>query len=385
MIKNCTILIVILACFITKTVWAQTTPPGVVISHWHAQDKKYIGSPSICILPNGDYVASHDEFGPNSTASTEGRTYIFKSTDKGKTWKQISRIDGQHWSNIFNIKKDLYILGMNKEHGNIVIRRSADGGESWTTPFDEVHGLLFKGMYHTAPVPILLHNGRIYRALENAKADNEKWPCRYSAVIISAPINCNLLDASNWTHTNSLSSAPYQNDTFKGWLEGNAVATKEGNVVDIMRAHTIGDEEKCAILHLDKDNKTLTFSENDFIAMPGAAKKFTIRYDKKSKLYWTLVNAVPDTYKWHGINCDMVRNFLYLASSPDLKHWTLKCELLAYPQDETTHGFQYADWQFEGNDIIFVSRTAYDEEMGTAHNQHDANYMTFHRIKDFRK
>ena len=55
-----------------------------------------------------------------------------------------------------------------------------------------------------------------------------------------------------------------------------------------------------------------------------------------------------------------------------------------YP-DIAKHGFQYADWLFDGNDIVLLSRTAYDDNGTGAHNCHDANYMTFHRIKDFRK
>ena len=35
--------------------------------------------------------------------------------------------------------------------------------------------------------------------------------------------------------------------------------------------------------------------------------------------------------------------------------------------------------------LIAVSRTAFDDNVGGSHNQHDANYFTFHRIKNFRK
>ncbi len=42
-------------------------------------------------------------------------------------------------------------------------------------------------------------------------------------------------------------------------------------------------------------------------------------------------------------------------------------------------GFQYVDWLFDGDDLIFVSRTAYNG----AHNYHDANHLTFHRVKNF--
>jgi len=40
--------------------------PGVVIDHSPAASGIYIG-PSLAVLINGDYVASHDEFGPKST------------------------------------------------------------------------------------------------------------------------------------------------------------------------------------------------------------------------------------------------------------------------------------------------------------------------------
>ena len=43
-------------------------------------------------------------------------------------------------------------------------------------------------------------------------------------------------------------------------------------------------------------------------------------------------------------------------------------------------GFQYVSFEFDGGDIIYQSRTAFNG----AHNFHDSNYATFHRIKDFR-
>ena len=44
-------------------------------------------------------------------------------------------------------------------------------------------------------------------------------------------------------------------------------------------------------------------------------------------------------------------------------------------------GFQYVDFLFDGDDIIFLCRTA---DCGAA-NFHDANFSTFHRIRNFRK
>jgi len=49
------------------------------------------------------------------------------------------------------------------------------------------------------------------------------------------------------------------------------------------------------------------------------------------------------------------------------------------------HGFQYPDWRFDGEDMVAVCRTAYEDGLGGAHNNHDANFLTFHRVPRFRE
>lgn len=359
-------------------------PPGVVINHIPKSTGKYIGSPSICILPNGDYVASHDEFGPKSMESQSAITHIFTSSDKGLTWEKISTIDGQFWSNLFYHNNALYIMGTNKHHGNFIIRKSTDGGKTWTIPYDNIQGLILEGEYHTAPVPVLIHKGRIWRAVEYATAKSTKWGERYSALILSILENADLLNSKNWTRSNHLSfDSTYLNGHFHGWLEGNAVATRDGRVIDILRVDTPDlQEEYCAIVDVEKDGKKVSFDKNNFFEMPGASKKFTIRYDKRTDKYWSIVNYVDDCYKGKS-KASSLRNNAALISSDNLKEWKIERELLFHP-DHVKHAFQYIDWTFDGNDIIFVSRTAYDDEEGGAYSAHDANYLTFHRIKNFR-
>ena len=48
--------------------------------------------------------------------------------------------------------------------------------------------------------------------------------------------------------------------------------------------------------------------------------------------------------------------------------------------NEKEVGFQYVDFEFDGDDIIFLCRTA----LNGAANFHDSNYSTFHRISAFR-
>ena len=80
---------------------APPVPPGVVIDHEPPAGARYIGSPSIAILPGGGYLASHDFFGPGSTQSTSGVTRIFRSADRGRSWRPTAELDGQFWSNLF--------------------------------------------------------------------------------------------------------------------------------------------------------------------------------------------------------------------------------------------------------------------------------------------
>lgn len=359
--------------------------PGTVVNHSPASKGKYLGSPSICILPNGRYVVSHDYFGPKTKEFETAITDIFVSDDKGASWQKTASLRGQFWSTIFCHKGDVYIFGTCRHHGNIVIRKSSDGGESWSNPYDAEHGLIVEGEYHTAPTPVLVHNGRIWKAFEYATHKVRKWGRRYSAMVISAPVNADLLDAKSWRCSNILYSDPsWLGGEFRGWLEGNVVYDyKNKQLLNILRVGTVKGVgvEQCARVAVSPNGKNISFdTKTGFMPFPGGAKKFTIRYDERTKRYWTLANTTdPDKLV---IKNDKTRNVLTLCSSEDLISWKQERVVVSHP-DVMYHGVQYVDWQFEGEDIVAVIRTAWDDEEGHAHNQHDSNYIIFHRVEKF--
>jgi mannose-6-phosphate isomerase-like protein (cupin superfamily) len=353
----------------TSLMSAQTSKvPGVVIDHQPASTRQYIGSPSLVIAPDGNYVASHDLFGPGSTSTASAVSRVFLSSDRGATWSKTAEFNDQFWSNLFVVKRRIYLMGSSYEYGRIVIRYSDDNGRSWSA----AHFLTEEAGYHTAPVPVVVHDGKIYRAFEFHPAG--PWGA-FQAFLMWASVDADLTQAASWHFSNRLSfPISGQGNT---WLEGNAVVDPHGNVLDILRVNNLS---RIAILRLNGD----TLAVDRFADFPGGATKFSIRFDPVSKLYWTLSNPALPGEALAISSPASVRNTLAVMSSPDLTHWTPRTIVEHHP-DSRLHGFQYVDWQFDGKDIIAASRTAFDDDAGGAHSFHDANYLTFYRVGSFRR
>lgn len=213
-------------------------------------------------------------------------------------------------------------------------------------------------------------------------------------MVVSAPEDADLLDASSWTISNQLAFDPawvpaslgeFDNP---GFLEGNMVQMPDGLLVNVLRFNWDPCLDKAVIVNVSPDGKTLSFDPSTgFIDFPGGHSKFVIRRDPVTGLYLTLSNELAqDKPSW--------RNRLCLCVSKDVRHWkTVKVLLeddLDLPPEEAlnTVGFQYIDWQFDDEDLIYASRTSYKPEVSTAEGlnstAHNSNRITFHRLNHFR-
>lgn len=348
-------------------VWSVSPPPGVVISHSPSWTLRFIGSPSLAVLPNGHYVASHDFFGPWSNEKKEGVTKVFLSEDRGQTWREESVIKGAFWSALFVHQGALYLIGPEKQGGDLLVRRSLDEGKTWTVPHDEMTGRIFRGKYGAAPTPPVVHEGRIWKTIGTR--------------LLSAPVDADLLKTDSWSlfRDTAKVKATIDGESFF-WGEGGAVVDPEGQVLTMAKVsyYTPGDDRAILVDYGPKGDR----AEGRLVEMPGGRLKFTVRYDPVSRLYWSLTSYLPP--EDYGPRANLRRNTIGLVSSPDLQTWTLRAVLLHHP-DIARHGFQYVDWDFEGRDIIAISRTAWPDYGGAPPRQHDSNYLTFHRFPNFRE
>lgn len=353
--------------------------PGVVIDYLHPGDEtyaafgRYIGSPSLAVLPGGDYVASHDLFG--GKGASNDLTRIFISRDRGASWQFLSEVRPSFWGKLFVHRDRLYLLTVTHEYGDLFLYRSGDGGRTWGEPVK-----LHDAPCHKAPMPVVEHNGRLWTAFETHPAPG--WS-PYTSHVLSVAADADLMDPASWTASQGLAldrewPGMLADVGDPGFIEGNVVVTPEGNLVNIMRYNSPPHWGKAFILNIDAENPAAPETFARVIDLPGGMSKFCIHRDADSGRYLSLVNRVTRDINYQ-------RNVLSLVSSADLINWKLERDVIDYANgDRYTDsdwdmliGFQYVDWLFEGDEMIAISRTA----LGGANNFHDANHLTFHRFE----
>lgn len=359
-------------------------PVGSVVNYLHPLDEfysfsgRYLCSPSLVKLPSGALLASMDVFAGNAP---QNLSLIFRSDDNGITWNYVTDLFPCFWGKLFCHNGELYMLANSTEYGSLIIGKSTDEGRTWTAPVTLLPGAGHCRVPgpHKAPVPVVEWEGRLYTAV-----DYGSWgEGGFGNGLLSIDAEADLLIPKNWSCTGFLS---FQ-DTWEGAavgktvgaLEGNAVVGPDGEIYNVLRYQMNGctpSYGKALVLRGDKNEweKPLEFAWfADFNG--GSNSKYDLLYDERSGAYWAIVSEVVE--EEHPAQ----RNVLSLAVSKDLRKFRIVKTLLDFRlEDPAQVGFQYVSFIIDGEDILYLSRSAFNN----AHNMHDSNYITFHRIEDFR-
>lgn len=357
--------------------------PGSVINYIQSPNRFlgiplnpiYISDPSIVVLPNGDYVASHALFGSGSGSSSSGTTSVFRSSDKGQTWTHLVTLTGILRASLFVHNGDLYLLGAQSEQLSSVIRKSTDNGNTWTTPVDAQTGLFSLAGMGTPNNPIT-YGGRI-------------WTAQGGVRVLSAPATVNLLLESSWTRSNAASNAGHPfGEAWDTWTEAQVVASPQTGVYILPKIKNQMNTATIRILSAT----TVSFNaaaSNAFPSLPGGEKKFGASYDPVSGKFYIVSNPVLPVHADSGVAHDLIRTTSAIISSKDLMYWDVEKIFIFTPNiDNGTfgEGFQYFNFDFDDDDMVIASRTAFDVGGGQRKppRGHDSNLLTFHRIEDFR-
>ncbi len=364
---------------------------GVTINYLHPEDKQYafsgrfVCSPSIVRLPSGALLASMDVY---ENHGCQNLMLIFRSDDRGKTWRYLTDIFPCFWGKLFVHRGRLYLMGCNTENGDIVIGASDDEGETWCAPAHLFRGsgMSIRNGWQMCPSPVIEHRGRIWMAV-----DFGGWEERGSFTngLISAPEASDLLDPENWVCTD-MTQQQFDADWFKkgapknsrpgAMLEPSPVVGLNGEIICVTRIGLVGCEPEYGVGVLlcgDPGEPEKPLSLEGFAQMPsGSNSRSHVIFDKKSGQYIAAGNICVDP------KTPAQRNILAIQASSDLLNWHVIKIVIDHRDDDPQNvGFQYPSFIFDHDDLLLVSRTA----LHGAENYHNANMTTFHVVENFRR
>ncbi len=356
-------------------------PIGTVVNYLHPDDKayafsgNYLCSPSLVRHPDGYLLSSMDVYG---SSTPQNLTMIFRSDDDGATWHYVSELVPCFWGKLLIHNGDVYMIGCSTEYGDLLIGKSTDGGYTFGAPVTLLRGSGGKEKtdgVHKNPQNSLVYNGRIYISVEWGNWNGNDY--FFAPMVMSCAVDDDLMVAENWrfTEPHQVSAEPLEWVPKKfSLIEGTLTLSPDGKLLNVMRFGMA--KQKAMALRVDLDDPEAPLVYDSLLDFPGNTSKFMIRYDEVSGAYYSIC-----CYEYDWENSRGARNLLTLVRSTDLVHWDLVSTLYDFREfDAFKVGLQYVFFRIEGEDIIYLCRTA----MNGANNFHDANYQTFHRIKDFR-
>jgi hypothetical protein len=322
-----------------------------------------VANPSFIIRSNGDYIAC---------ASGLVGSQVWRSTNKGSSWSALSGDFSINRQSVFEVAGVLYVIGEDGDDGGTRIYRSSNGGSSWTTAL--LSGLGVAG--GDAPSHVDIVNGRIWKACAGANGEPR---------LLSADVNANLMVTSSWTvaqggpTAGTYTLANGQRGKVINGPEGTLLTTREGRVINATKStvfRSAADGEREGIAQVYAVNTTTTKADVNYAGpyLPGTASKYTVRFDPVSDKYWALTTVGPTRSQLN----------LYSATTSGARINDFKFVRTILTTKSFYDGWNYPFMQIEGNDIVFVLRTAWGDDRGMATRWHNGNNFTFHRIRNFR-
>lgn len=322
------------------------------------------------------------------------RTHVLRSGDGGRTWQPASQLP--YYSAVPWIHRGTLHLFANKggtafRNDDLLLLRSGDGGKTWSAPVT-----LFQGHFWNCHTGMAQRDHHLYWAVDDLGLGSKRGPR-----VVAGDLSGDLMDPRAWRLSEPVPfpgvpdalTHPKFAELSSQYLEPNLLNVR-GRLQVLMtvkpkRQSTSG---LCAVLDVDDSGGKLDLKFRQYHPMPGGQLKFCVLWDEASQMFWATANLVVDgqgAFDWweegakrgnfsYATTGGNDRRFLMLLYGVDGLNWfQAGCVAQA---GKISQSFMYARPVVDGEDLAIISRTSIH-----APNQHDADYATFHRVRDFRR
>jgi hypothetical protein len=321
--------------------------------------------------------------------------HILRSTDAGKSWQRTADLpyySGVPWAH----GEALYLFvnkgGTKVRNDDLLLLRSLDGGKTWSEPVT-----LFTGHFWNCHTGMAVRGNHLYWAVDDLSLGAKRGP---RAVV--GDLTADLMNPKSWRMSEAVPfpgvpdalTNPKLTELKSQYLEPNVLNVRgQLRVLMTVKPKRQSTAGLSAVLDLDDDGQKLDLRFRQFHPMPGGQLKFCVLWDEVSQMFWATANLVVDSqgaFDWwaagekrgnfafaSGMGGND-RRFLMLLYGVDGLNW-MQAGCIAQA-GKISQSFMYARPVIDGDDLAIISRTSVN-----APNQHDADFATFHRVRDFRK
>ena len=360
--------------------------------------EQYVEGPGLVRLKDGVLVAVVPVVPRNEWSAarraTQSRTHVLRSGDGGKTWSQTSELP--YYSAVPWLHEDALYLFANKggtksRNDDLLLLKSADGGKTWSEPVT-----LFVGHFWNCHTGMVQRDGKLYWALDDLALGNKRGPRVLAGDLSGDPMKPSAWRLSEPVPFPGVPEAmtnPKFDKLTSQYLEPNVIELHgKLRVLATVKPKRQSTAGLAAVFDVSDTDGKLDLKFAQFYPMPGGQLKFCVIWDEVSKMFWATANLVVDgqgAFDWFraGEKRGNVRyasglggndrRFLMLQYSVDGLNW-FQAGCVAQAA-KISQSFMYARPVIDGDDLAIIARSSIH-----APNQHDADYATFHRVKNFR-
>lgn len=327
---------------------------------------------------------------------THSNLHVMRSEDHGRTWSEVSQLpyySGRPWLHDGKLYLFAFTPGRKQRNDDLLLLRSDDGGRTWSKAVT-----LFRGHYWNCNTNLVVRDVKLYWSVDDLTYGNgDKRTTR----AICGDLSSDPMSPAAWRMSDPVLfpgvprqlSDPKLDALGDRFLEPNVIEVAGRlRVVSSVKLNSQTTTNLAAQYDLDDRDGKLDLTFVQYHPMLGGHLDFSIVRDDASKMFWACANLAVDSREsldfWKQARASGKyrdtstagddRRFLMLLYGLDGFNW-FQAGCIAQAA-KLSQSFMYAVPVVDGNDLAIVSRSS----INAAH-QHDADYCTFHRVKNFRR